>query len=117
MHRVMPKVESLAGCDVLAKRPGGFHKGHLSLLVEEKIQHLQHACTTYDPPNFFVRPARTSSIVRNVAKGRPRISTCRSQNFFHATTKSLHRNETDFCGPQQIYVDNLALRAFRVVQA
>jgi len=26
--------------------------------------------------------------------------------------KSLHRNEIDFCGPLQIYADNLALRAF-----
>jgi len=30
--------------------------------------------------------------------------------------KSLHRNEIDSCGPLQIHVDNLALRAFCVVQ-
>ena len=34
------------------------------------------------------------------------------QNFFHTTTKSLHRNERDFCRPREIYGDNLALRAF-----
>ena len=27
------------------------------------------------------------------------------QNFFHATTKSLHRNEVELCGPRQIDVD------------
>jgi len=31
--------------------------------------------------------------------------------------KSQHRNEIDFCGPLEIYVDNLALWAFWVVQA
>jgi len=40
-----------------------------------------------------------------------------SYNFFHTTTKSLHRNEIDFCSLLQIYVDNLALRASWVVQA
>jgi len=39
------------------------------------------------------------------------------QNLFNTTTKSLHWNWIDFCGSRQIYVDNLALRDFRVVQA
>jgi len=39
------------------------------------------------------------------------------QNFFNTATKSPHRNEIDFCGSRQTYVDNLALRACWVVQA
>ena len=31
--------------------------------------------------------------------------------------KSLHQNEIDFCDPQQIYFDNLALQVFWIVQA
>jgi len=31
--------------------------------------------------------------------------------------KSPHRNKIEFCGPLQLYVDNLALWTFWVVQA
>ena len=54
-------------------------------------------CTTYGPPKFFLQPTRAFSILENVAKARPRLNNCRSQNFFHSTTKPPHRNETDRC--------------------
>jgi len=79
---------------------------------EDGFSHYQ-ACTNYGPRKCFLLPARAFLVVENVAKARPRVNTCRRSTI----SSILHRSEIDFCGPRQIYVDNLALRDFWVVQA
>ena len=80
--------------------------------------HAAQACATYGPQKLFLRSARALSIVENVAKARPRmIVVPEFLNFFQTTTNYLHGYEIDFCGPRHIYVDDLVLRTFWVVQA
>ena len=64
-----------------------------------------------------MQPTRTFANCRKCCKSSTSNKQLSFQNFFHTTTKSLHRNKIDFCGVRQIYVDNLALRVFWVVQA
>ena len=53
--------------------------------AHSRYDHLEQAYTTYGPQaacgprKLFLRPARTFSIIENVAKARPRISNCRSR--------------------------------------
>jgi len=69
------------------------------------------------PMGCFLQPARAFTTAENIAKAWTRISNCRSK-ISSILQWNLHmKNEIDFCGPRQTYVDNLALRAFWVVQA
>ena len=53
--------------------------------AHSRPDHLEQAYTTYGPRatcgprKLFLQPARTFSIIENVAKARPRISNCRSR--------------------------------------
>ena len=73
-----------------------------------KSTRLKQACTTYGPRELFLLPARACFVEDNVAESRLGIINCRSRISSKLLYKevSLQRNEINFCGAQQTYVNH-----------